>query len=212
MRIFGFDIVRCSKADQREAEVLEKVVVDIYNNLVTFLAWLKDLTDEHDNEDEMIRLMYEFTETISKLMMVYNDNEFSVPLTSIGMMNRMNGLKTNIGNVQKIIMVHFQAKKTFAELEGLYEDGKVSETKYNDMMNKYESSDAGYEDSLIHSIKLLYAEVNTLIPIIQYDLIRILYGVDLVRANHRYQKQYRRNQKWKSVYEIKVMNECESRR
>ena len=212
MRIFGFDIVRCSKADQQEANALTGVVVDLYNNLTTFLEWLNGLLDEHEREDEMIRMMYEFTEIISKLMMVYHDNKFSTPLTSVSMMNRINELKSNVANIQKIVIVHFQAKKTFEELNKLYEDGMVPESKYHEMVDQYESSDSGYEDSLIHSIKLLYADVNTLIPIIQYDLIRIIYGVDLVRAHHRYQKQYRDNQKWKSVYEIKVMNECESRR
>lgn len=202
MRLFGFDIVKCSKAQKQELDTYKCVVQELNDRLVQFLDFIANLISIEDpesiDEEACVQLLFEQVETICKLIILYDSNRFAIPITNLSMLQRMNELREHAGMLQSA-MIHHVSMLSNREQEN--DDDEDEETTI-----RYDNMDRHYYSSIRHMEKIVFADINRIISVIQYDLFRIIFGVDILRD---YQKRQKRI-KGKPNFEVKVFNHFES--
>lgn len=196
MRLFGFDIVKCSKAQRQELDTYRQVVRELNDRLVQFLDFIVKLINMDYNEpiDEAayVQLLFEQTETVRKLIILYDANRFAIPITNVSILQRMNQLREHAGMLQNAMIHHM---------------GMVSnQQEYEETNVQYENIENRYQSSVRHMGKILFADINRMISIIQYDLFRIIFGVDILRDNKKRQMRMR----GKPDFEVKIFNHFDS--
>lgn len=212
MRIFGLDITRCSKVDRREEQVFIKTVTDVYDILCSFMAYIDKTIIDHSNEPEIIQTTYEFSETMTKLLMIYDDNKFSVPITSVGIIQKLQQIRMHIAQVQQLVSMHYKVLQRNAQMQQKLDNEELDDSttiKYQEVIDQFDHAETVYEESVVSALRLLFADINTTIPIIQYDVMKVMFGVDIVRSYYHNQHVYRSARKWHSEYKFKVINECD---
>ena len=202
MRLFGFDIVKCSKAQKQELDTYKCVVQELNDRLVQFLDFIANLIGIEDpesiDEEACVQLLFEQVETICKLIILYDSNRFAIPITNLSMLQRMNELREHAGMLQSA-MIHHVSMLSNREQENDDEEDEETTIRYDNM-------DRHYYSSIRHMEKIVFADINRIISVIQYDLFRIIFGVDILRD---YQKRQKRI-KGKPNFEVKVFNHFES--
>lgn len=208
MRIFGFDIVKTCKLEQKELESYKVVTQELYNRLLDTLNLLGNIIDSSDEsmDDELLlQMLFEHVETICHLILIYDQNIFSTPITAVSITQNMNRLRTNTSNLQNVIMRHQMAVDRL-QYANMNFDEDCEET-LNDLEDRMDGINERYFKIRKSLLKILFADVNRLISIIQYDLFLIIFGVDILRE-HRRQKKMKL--KKKPNYEVKIFNNIES--
>lgn len=213
MRLFGFDIIRCSKKDAQELAVFKATTNELYDRLVEYLSFIGGtLTDDYDvdgeNTEAVVQQIFERTETVSKLMILYQQNKFSRPITAVSMMQYLDQFRQHAGNVQQL-MLHYVITKS--NIEQFDEDIDDDDDEYEDEMspfvqNVHQDFDRvkkKYAKSRQHLLKILFADINKLISMIQYDQFLIIFGVDILRM---YKAETKHRLHGKPDYVVKVYN------
>lgn len=182
MRIFGLDIVRCSKLDKQQAKQYKQIVMELYNRLLECLDYLVSLMDTKDiDEGGAIQLLFERTETISNLIIMYRKNKFAVPFTSVAALSVMNNFREHAGMLQSIMVKHLQTEQHLEDLQKRYTDDLEQDKEYQDLYEEYTEVDEKYIRTRRHHLRMLFADLNKLISVVQYDLFRVIFGVDIIR-------------------------------
>ena len=209
MKLFGLDIVRCSKLDQQELNTYKKIVQELNDRLIQYLDFLStlmnyqtgDYDDEEENNDEeqilneeaCVQLLFEHTETVCKLIIMYDQNKFSLPITDVSMLQRMNHMREHAGLIQTAMIQH----------QTMLQQRQVDESEYSDSVeSQYDQVEERYQASILHMERILFADINKMISVIQYDLFRIIFGVDIIRSHYKIKKRPPN----KPDFEVKVYN------
>jgi len=189
VRLFGLDIVRCSKRDINEEQVYKKTVVELYNHIVDFLEMLEDLMDpeyQQFDEEQLVQLMFQKTETICKLIIMYEHNKFSTPITAVSILMKMNQLREHASDLQNFMLHHVAAQNHVEDFEQNYEDEYQEEVK--DIRQQYQDVNQKYWRTKRHMLKILIADINRMASIVQYDLFKVIFGVDIIRTHKQRHK------------------------
>lgn len=179
MRIFGFDIIRVKKADYNEAKSLEKTVMILADTIRSYMDLVTNL-DIRDG-DEVVKLYYHLN-TIDALVTNYYENKFATPFITINILSVMNDLKRLTSKLQTMIyrnasiIESIQMKREQVEFEEILEDPEIEEGL------------RGMDQSIRNMQILLTKKCVKLLTAVQFDVIRITSGVDIVRSSRHLKK------------------------
>ena len=191
-------------------ESYKLVVQELYDKLseyLDFLAHILDRNDDEDiNEEAVVQALFECTETVCKLIIIYDQNKFSVPITAISILNKMNEMRNHAGELQNYMLHHVTMLSQKEYMESKYGDEDEYEEELSDIKMQSESIEKKYQRTLMHLCKILFADVNRMMSIIQYDLFRIIFGVDIIRSYHKNV----RLPHGKPDYEVRIFNRFDS--
>lgn len=203
MRLFGFDIVKCSKAQRQELDTYKQVVRELNDRLVGYLDLIINLLNMKDeesfDEEACMQLLFEHTETVCKLIILYDANRFAIPITNVSILQRMNQMREHAGMLQNAMIHHMGMASNQQEYD-------AEEDEYEETNVRYENIENRYQSSIRHMEKILFADINRMISIIQYDLFRIIFGVDILRDNKKRQMRMR----GRPDFEVKIFNHFDS--
>lgn len=203
MRLFGFDIVKCSKAQRQELDTYKQVVRELNDRLVQYLDLITGLLNkgykEPFDEEACVQLLFEQTETVCKLIILYDANRFAIPITNVSILQRMNQMREHAGMLQNAIIHHVGMVNSQQEYDAEEEEYEETDIRYENIENRYQST-------VRHMEKILFADINRMLSIIQYDLFRIIFGVDILRDNKKRQMRMR----GKPDFEVKIFNHFDS--
>ena len=222
MRIFGLDIIRCSKRDQEELDTYKLVTNELYDRLVEFLGFIGGLLDvtnvEEEQTEAIIQQLFERVETVSKLIILYQQNKFSIPITAVSVLQYMNQFREHASRLQNLMLHYAIAEANIDNFDSGQEEIDYEDTGdgiFNEhespyaqqMYRDFENVQKKYMKSRKHLLKILFADVNKMVSIVQYDQFLILFGVDIIRA-HRVDMTHAKRKK--PDYEVKIFNHFKS--
>lgn len=203
MRLFGFDIVKCSKAQKQELDTYKQLVRELHDRLVDYLNLITNLLNMEDeesfDEEVYVQLLFEHTETVCKLIILYDANRFAIPITNVAILQRMNQLREHAGMLQNAMIHHIGMVSNQQEYDAEEDDYEETNVQCEDIERRYQSS-------IRHMEKILFADINRMMSIIQYDLFRIIFGVDILRDNKKRQMRIHGN----PDFEVKIFNHFDS--
>lgn len=206
MRIFGLDIQRCSKTDIEQLGVYKLVVNELFDRLVTYLdlmsAMINDKTEIE--EDAAIQLMFQHVETITKLVMLYQDNKFSTPLTNVSICKKMEALRQQSGALQELMLYHMNTQSRINRYEQEHDEEEEDE-EYSTIKDEYDDVNSRYYQQRSHQCKMIFADINRMISIIQYDVFKLIFGVDIIRDFYNNKRR-----KGKPAFMVKIYNNYRS--
>lgn len=222
MRIFGLDIVRCSKRDHEELETYKLVTNELYDRLVEFLGFIGGLLDvtnvDEEQTEAIIQQLFERVETVSKLIILYQQNKFSMPITAVSILQYMNQFREHAANLQNLMLHYAIAEANIDNFDSDQEEIEYEETGdgifiehespyAQQMYCDFENTQKKYIKSRKHLLKILFADVNKMVSMVQYDQFLILFGVDIIRS---YRVDRRHAKQKKPDYEVKIFNHFKS--
>jgi hypothetical protein len=214
LKIFGWDIQRVSKLERQELESYKMIVKELYDRLSEFLDFISQLMqrdtllekDQTLNEEACVQMLFERVETICKLIILYDQNKFSIPITSIPILNKMNEMRDHAGKLQNYMIHHVAMLNRKEYVESQYEDEDEYQEEISNIQTESNDIEMKYQRTLQHLLKILFADINRMISVIQYDLFRILFGVDIIRSYHT----KCRTPHGRPDYEVKIFNRFDS--
>lgn len=208
MRLFGFDIIRCTKQDYQELETYKLTTTELYNRLVEFgdfTAGIIGNRREDVSEDALLQMIFERTETCCKLILLYEQSKFSIPITAIAVSTRMNQLRQHASHLQHFILRHVSLQSRMEQFEEDHDEHEYDE-EYSEVKEDYRGVDNRYYRARDHMAKVLYSDITAMLSVVQYDFFQIIFGVDILRDR----KQRKKMPSGKPNYEVKIFNTIKS--
>ena len=191
MRILGFEIRRVKKEDYRRSKDFEKVTLAMYENLKEAIVFFENL----DLEDtDCLSSVFIYVNIIRNYCTLYEDNKFSRPIATVKLISEANDLAVYCKNLQTMII-------KYAESKDLIE---------NKIKRSEENSDYVYDaEELLEKMftqmdiqrKVVIKTLVEIIVCIQYDVFRILLGVDITNSHYELNRRFPKG-KTKYLFEI----------
>ena len=203
MKLFGFDIVRCSKADYQELNTYQTTTIELYNRLVEYGDFIARIIGKYDdNEEVVLQMIFERTETCCKLILLYMANKYSIPITSLSVSTRMSQLRQHASQLQQYILQHLTVQSRMDE----HNEDDEYEEEYAEIRDEYEDVNVKYYKARDHLAKVLYSDITVMLSVVQYDFFQIIFGVDIIRDR----KKRTKVPKGKPAFEVRIFNEIKS--
>lgn len=194
MRILGFEIRRVKKEDYRRSKDFEKVTLAMYENLKEAIVFFENI----DLEDtDCLSSVFIYVNIIRNYCTLYEDNKFSRPIATVKLISEANDLAVYCKNLQTMII-------KYAESKDLIEN-KIKRSEENG-----ENSDYVYDaEKLLEKMftqmdlqrKVVVKTLVEIIVCIQYDVFRILLGVDIASSHYELNRRFPKG-KTKYLFEI----------
>jgi hypothetical protein len=191
MRILGFEIRRAKKEDYRRSKDFEKVTIAMYENLKESIVFFENL----DLEDtDCLSSVFIYVNIIRNYCTLYEDNKFSRPIATVKLISEANDLAVYCKNLQTMII-------KYAESKNLIE---------NKIKHSEENSDYVYDaEKLLEKMftqmdlqrKVVIKTLVEIVVCIQYDVFRILLGVDITSSHYELNRRFPKG-KTKYLFEI----------
>lgn len=182
IRLFGFEISRISKLEREEEKVFKQSTLALNEMLIDFLKYLGDIYDKHDDEPSIIQHMFEFIESITSALRIYSENKYASPLTTISMNQRIQIIRTHGMRIQHMVSQHHNTRLHMENFQDMLEEEYEDDDEYSQIQLEMDHTESHYERTLRSMIRELFADVNATCAVLQYDVFRIIYGVDIVKS------------------------------
>lgn len=200
MKLWKWDIRSIKKEDEFEAhrlgEILETLSAAIEDTIT-----LMECVDV--NDDSLITKVYYMANSIKTFIIMYEENKFSRPFTTINLIQTMEQANNKMCAFQQMliryktvntkIVPHLQEK-----MFELYDDNILD-------------TDMGIHNTIVQLEKHIRFQANlitrdliALKVAIQYDVFRIASGVDIVRSHYELKKRYPRG---KAKFHVDIMHD-----
>jgi hypothetical protein len=200
MRLFGLDIRRIKKED-REEETRFKNVLNALDN--TILSTLQLLSDYDLDDRELVVKLYYSVETIQTLVILYEDNKFSTPFTDVNLINLVNNLNNRTALLQQSVIKYYSIMdRSEARLQEMGLDEYDEEA--DEQVNEFRRLVEGLQGLIEKQIRVATRDLIAIKTCIQYDSLRVISGVDIVRF---YYDNRKRCPKGKVEYQFKIMHQ-----
>lgn len=199
MRLFGLDIRRIKKED-REEETRFKNVLNALDN--TILSTLQLLSDYDLDDRELVVKLYYSVETIQTLVILYEDNKFSTLFTDVNLINLVNNLNNRTALLQQSVIKYYSIMdRSEARLQEMGQDEYDEEA--DEQVNEFRRIVKGLQGLIEKQIRVTTRDLIAIKTCIQYDSLRVISGVDIVRF---YYDNRKRCPKGKVEYQFKIMH------
>ena len=199
MRLFGLDIRRIKKED-REEETRFKNVLNALDN--TILSTLQLLSDYDLDDRELVVKLYYSVETIQTLVILYEDNKFSTLFTDVNLINLVNNLNNRTALLQQSVIKYYSIMdRSEARLQEMGQDEYDEEV--DEQVNEFRRIVKGLQGLIEKQIRVTTRDLIAIKTCIQYDSLRVISGVDIVRF---YYDNRKRCPKGKVEYQFKIMH------
>ena len=202
MRIFGFDIIRCSKADRMEEEEFNQITWKLYDVLNTISMIIdRRVTCDVETDTEFIRTIFQYVEDIRSLLKLHQKNKFATSHISVAMMYRLSKFRKHLSVMQKLILGQCYARERYTQVNQMYQEQDIANQEFDENFEELEKEYLTIRNRILDSLR---SEVVILVSILQYDVYRIIYHVDIVRSTYYHQK---RCPKGNPEYTVRIFEE-----
>lgn len=177
MCMFGYKLQLVRKSDIRDLEIFKRSVQSIYNQCDQFIEMIQSF--ELNNS-----AVYNITHNIERLSAVvdvYFNNKFSSPANSMQMFNALDIIRTHCSHVIEVIQCSMKINTSVNNLSKDVDPVEVQEA---------------YDEHREQLICILDKEIENIIAglkyiknVIEYDLTKIMLGVDFITE---YKKRLKR--------------------
>jgi hypothetical protein len=175
--MFGYKLRLVRKSDIRDLEIFKRSVQSIYNQCDQFIEMIQSFELNHS----AVYNIKHNVERISTLVDVYFNNKFSSPANSMQMFNALDTIRTCCSHVFEVIQYSMKINES---ANNLSED-----------VDPVEAQEA-YDEHRRQITYILDKEINKIIiglkyikSVIEYDLTKIMLGVDFITE---YKKRLKR--------------------
>ena len=194
MRILGFEIRRVKKEDYRRSKDFEKVTLAMYENLKESIVFFENL----DLEDtDCLSSVFIYVNAIRNYCTLYEDNKFSRPIATVKLISEANDLAVYCKNLQTMIIKYAESKNLI--------ESKIKRSEENGENSDYVYDAEKLLEKMFTQMDLQRKVViKTLVEIfvcIQYDVFRILLGVDIASSHYELNRRFPKG-KTKYLFEI----------
>ena len=189
MRIFGLEIRRVSKMDHDESVMLAKTISSLHSELNDFIPFMNDLDLENFNNTNAGEIFNRF-ESIHRLVDLYEENKFSRPGECFSMVY-------HLGEMEKCIVEFNKDMETFTKGKFIVKNVQSAMNQSNGDFSEEHQELGQMLVNVWSELKLLISRIiahATIIDIcIRGDIIRLGFGVDVVRDYYEQRKRMKQN-------------------
>lgn len=197
VRLFGLEIRKVSKLDQKECDIFKDVTVKLCETLNQF-GWFLEHVNLYEFGLSESNLLFEHLETIKSLVHMYERNKFSSPGQCFSLGYHTTRLEEKVVSLQKF-MTSFQKLKI--QMAEQFEDMDMEDVVFDeeDVRNHPLAKAWGH---ILREVRYTETHIDILLIIIKYDVMRIAMGVDIVREYYNAEKRIKQHGDDVFKYEI----------